>query len=474
MSNATDEVTAAVALIRKGQTIGEAAAEANLNAASLVDAVMPGVALSFPSPVVAPTSFPTDPNTMPLTAAELRDHMIALYNTSESIRKYCRANGISSKRTTLSTAMRESKLAQRKQALFPFDKSILSLIDDYIKTYSCRKSVNAKMGRQDFRQHLVNMYTTNDSIRKYCKDHNLTSRRSTMTRAFAESGLAAKKEAKEPMDDSVSQLIEEYLSKMPSMKDKPIEATKKPPKIAMKSAKTSRSKTNSSVPPDEVQVEYIKSVLRTTPPGKVVEVMKHTSFEPAIRDMKDPDRWWMMNPTSSGGPPVPVSTNDLLKCTIKRPSVGLSDVPNVKGIPLAVEDMAKQTALSERQIQVNAAFMEANNKVREALMAKVTDQALKEKLEQVLEGADLLDSVKEQIQETLDGPFHTAVAVTHEGMTKMFDVKVDGLFTTVTNKEQSKKRKVDDDDDDDEQDMGDSKPPAKEQKVDSVEPTVAV
>lgn len=78
---------------QKGQTIGEAAAEANLNAASLVDAVMPS--LSFPH--VAPpdtTFFPTDSSAMPLTTTELRDHMIALYNTSESIRKYCRSNGI--------------------------------------------------------------------------------------------------------------------------------------------------------------------------------------------------------------------------------------------------------------------------------------------------------------------------------------------------------------------------------------------
>lgn len=475
MSNADAAATTSTRT-NKGQTIGEAAAEENLNAAPLLDAIVAagssgGGGLSFPPPEVPPTSFPTDSSTMPLTSTELRDHVIALYNTSESIRKYCRSNGIASKRTTLSSAMKESGLAQRKQALFPFDKSILKMIDDYIKTYSTRKSVNAKMGRKEFRQHLLAMYTSNDSIRKYCKDHNLTSRRSTMTRAFAESGLATKKEAKEPMDDSVNTLIEAYLDKLPSMKEKPVEAARKPPKIAMKSAKQSRSKANAGLPPDEVQVEYIRSVLRTTPAGMVVEVMKDHSgiFEPAIRDSKDPDRWWMMAHPNNGGPPVPVSTSDLLKCTIKRPAIGLAEAPNVKGIPLAVEDMAKQIAHSERQIQTDAVFVEANNKIKEVLLTKVTDEAMKEKLQEDLRDVDLMETVKQQIQDSLDGTFKTAVAVTHEGKTKTFDVKVDGLATTVTAKDSWKKRKADEDDDKD----SSSKPAAKQKKMTDT-PTVAV
>jgi hypothetical protein len=188
--------------------------------------------------------------------------------------------------------------------------------------------------------------------------------------------------------------------------------------------------------------------------------MKHNMFEPAIRDMKDPDRWWMMNPTSSGGPPVPVSTSDLLKCTIKRPSIGLSEAPNVKGIPLAIEDQAKRTAHKERQIQTNAVFVEANNKVKESLMAKVTDEALKGKLKEVLEGADLLEPVKEQIQEHLDGMFITSVALNHVGTYKTFEVKVDGLATTVTHKNTPKKRKMSEDD------KEDSKPAAKQPKHD--------
>jgi len=417
--------------------------EADSNAASVVDAVMPhGL-------VMPPAAFSTDASSsMPLTTAELRDHLIALYNSTDSIRKYCRANGIPSKRTTLSTAMAESGLAKRKLSDFPFDRSILKMIDDYTKTYGARKSVNAKMSRMDLREHLINIYNSSDSIRKYCKDHNLTSRRSTMTRAFSESGLAAKKEAKEHFDETVTQLVDAYLDKLPSMKDKPTvaasaEAAKQPPKIALKTAKqqqTTKQAQNKNPPPDEVQLEYIRSVLRTTPPGKAIEVMKDTTYEPAMRDAKDPERWWMTNP--AGGPPISVTTTDLLKWTVKRPDAGLSEMPNYRGIPLAVEDSAKESATSERQIRVDGVFLDANDKIKENLLEKISDASLKEKLREELQDVDLLSSVKEDIQFKLDAPFKTTVSVTHEGKTKSFEVHVGGLVTTVIAKDSSRKRKV--------------------------------
>ena len=436
---------------------------ADTTAASLADAVMP---LVLPPTVTG--TFPTDSSSTPLTTAELRAHLIALYNTTDSIRKYCRSNGIPSKRTTLSTAMAESGLAKRKQADFPFDKSILSMIDDYTKTYASRKSVNAKMSRMDLREHLIAIYTSTDSIRKYCKDHDLSTRRSTMTRAFSESGLAAKKEAKEPMDDTVMQLIDSYLDTLPSMKEKPVpEAAKKPAKIAMKTAKQQSSKSLPSkqqFPPDEVQMEYVRSILRTTPPGKAIEVMKDTTYETAMRDWKDPDGWWMLNPV--GGPPVPVSTQDLLKWTVKRPDVGLSETPNYRGIPLAFDDAAKASAQNERQVRVDGIFRDANDKVKQEVLSKIRDGNLKKKLQEELKDMDLLATIKEDLQRKLDAPFQTIVSVTHEGKTREFDVTVGGLHTTVTAKKSSsnKKRKADDE----------SNASAKQQKTESGSGTVAV
>lgn len=440
-----------------------AAPVADVTAASLVDAVMPLVL-----PPTDAASFPTDSSSTPLTTAELRAHLIALYNTTDSIRKYCRSNGIPSKRTTLSTAMAESGLAKRKQADFPFDKSILGMIDEYTKTYSSRKSVNAKMGRMDLREHLISIYTSTDSIRKYCKDHNLTTRRSTMTRAFSESGLAVKKEAKEPMDDAVLQLIDAYLDTLPSMKEKPVaEAAKQPPKIAMKTAKQQSNKSLPSkqqLPPDEVQMEYVRSILRTTPPGKAVEVMKDTTYETAMRDWKDPDSWWMLNPV--GGPPVPVSSQDLLKWTVKRPDAGLSETPNYRGIPLAFDDAAKASAQSDRQFLVDGIFVDASKNVKKDLLSKIKDANLKKKLQQEIKDMDLLESVKEDLQHKLDAPFQTTVSVTHEGKTREFDVTVGGLHTTVTAKKSSsnKKRKANDE----------SSASAKQQKTGSSTGTVAV
>lgn len=426
-------------------TARSAAASADNNVASMpvesvVDAVMPHGALMPAQP--SPSFSSAETTSIPLSTTELRDHMIALYNTTDSIRKYCRANGIPSKRTTLSTAMAESGLAKRKQADFPFDKTIIKLIDDYSKTYSARKSVNAKMGRTDLKEHLLAMYASSDSIRKYCKDHNLATRRSTMTRAFADSGLAAKKEAKEPLDDSITALVEVYLNKLPSMREKPAEAAKKPAKIAMKTAKQSLIANKNKQPaPDEVQMEYCRSVLRTTPAGKVVEVVKDGTTEAAMRDVKDPDRWYMVN--QSGGPPIPVTTSDLLKWTVKRADVGLKETPNLRAVPLAVEDMAKEIALTERQAGVDAVFAEANDKVKLDLLEKISDESLKETLEKELKDIDVLASVKEDLQGKLDEPFKTTVSVTHEGKARSLDVTMGGLVTVVKPKPvSSKKRKA--------------------------------
>ena len=426
-TRSTTDTTEAPAAATTSQE--ETAPDAEANAAAAAAAVVPA---GMPPP-------PLTADTTPLTVTELRDHLIALYNTTDSIRKYCRSNGIPSKRTTLSQAMAESGLAKRKQAAFPFDKSILKMVDDYTKTYSSRRSVSAKMSREELRNHLIEMYKTPDSIRKYCKDNSLTSRRSTMTRAFAESGLASRKENREPLDASVKKAIDDYLDKMPSMKDKP---DKKPPKIALKATKQSQA-TNATNkhPPDEVQMEYIRSVLRTTPPGKAIEVMKETSFESALRDVKDPDLWWMANP--GGGPPTSVTTTDLLKWTIKRPDVGLCETPNSSGIPVAVEEMAKESAHNERQTAVDKEFQVVNEKIVADFLEKVTDEALKETLKEALKEDNLLDPYKEQLQDRIEGVFKTAVSVTHEGKTMSFDVKVGGLSTVVTAKETTtKKRKA--------------------------------
>jgi hypothetical protein len=144
---------------------------------------------------------------------DMKKHCMALYNSSKSLLTYVRENGLEGQRATIARAFRGSGLkAMKEQGVA--DAEAQDALEKYLGKRKEFTPIDEKRGLTvvEIRKHVLAIYATKKSLRNYCQDKNLLSKRATLARAFTASGLRAMKE-QDPLPDpaAVREALEKYL-----------------------------------------------------------------------------------------------------------------------------------------------------------------------------------------------------------------------------------------------------------------------